>query len=372
VTAPAGRGRRIARLLLKIVLGAVVLLVLLVAIGAAVSSDVRFVLRGGYEEARLLLRRRPLAELAADTTAPAAWREAAVLVFQARAYADTALGLRVGETYTTFAEVGRDTLVLVLSASPKNALRAHLWRFPIVGTVPYRGFFSLEAAQAAQRKFEAEGYDTYLRSSPAFSTLGWFNDPLLSTVLEGDRVDIAQTVFHEATHTTLYVPNATPFDESFASMVGLRSAEQFFTARGDTAAAARAAAWWRDEVRLSRFYADLADTLTRAYARGLAGPELERVRAEIFGAARTALEGGLGAELELYSGPGLAARPLNNATVVAGRIYRTRLELFEALFQQSGSVRAAVERLRVAVDAAQGTDPYEVLERALGTREVSR
>jgi predicted aminopeptidase len=372
VTAPVSRGRRIARLLLRIVLGAIALLVLLVAIAAAVSSDVRFVLRGAYEEARILLRRRPLTELAADSTAPAAWREAAVLVFQARAYADSALGLRVGDTYTTFAEVGRDTLVLVLSASPKNALRAHLWRFPIVGTVPYRGFFSLHAAQAAQRKFEAEGYDTYLRSSPAFSTLGWFNDPLLSTVLEGDRVDIAQTVFHEATHTTLYVPNATPFDESFASMVGLRSAEQFFTARGDTAAAARAAAWWRDEVRLSRFYASLADTLTKAYAASLDGAALDRARGEIFGAARAALEGGLDGTLELYSGPGLARRPLNNATVVAGRIYRTRLELFEALYQQAGSVRGAVERLRAAIDAQREADPYVVLERLVGDRTGSR
>jgi predicted aminopeptidase len=351
-------------------LGAIALLVLLVAVGAAVSSDVRFVLRGAYEEARILLRRRPLTELAADSTAPAAWREAAVLVFQARAYADSALGLKVGDTYTTFAEVGRDTLVLVLSASPKNALRAHLWRFPIVGTVPYRGFFSLEAAQAAQRKFEAEGYDTYLRSSPAFSTLGWFNDPLLSTVLEGDRVDIAQTVFHEATHTTLYVPNATPFDESLAAMVGLRSAEQFFTARGDTAAAARAAAWWRDEVRLSRFYADLADTLTKAYAAGPAGEALDRIRDQIFGTARAALEAGLG--LELYSGPGLARRPLNNATVVAGRIYRTRLDLFEALYQQAGSVREAMGRLKAAIEDGRPADPYAVLERLVGDRAVSQ
>jgi predicted aminopeptidase len=365
VTAPASRGRRAWRLAVRLLLGAVLAVLLAVGIAAAVSSDVRFVLRGAYEESRLLLRRRPLSELAADTTAPAGWREAAVLVFAARAYADTAIGLRVGDTYTTFAEVGRDTLVLVLSASPKNALRAHLWRFPIVGAVPYRGFFSLDAAQAAQRRFEAEGYDTYLRASPAFSTLGWFNDPLLSTVLEGDRVDVAQTVFHESAHVTLYVPNATMFDESFASFVGLRSAEQFFGARGDTAGAARAAAWWRDEVRLSRFYADLADTLTTIYGAGLSGSTLDSARSAVFGAARAALEGGLGDSLELYSGPGLAGRPLNNATVIAGRIYRTRLGLFETLYRQVGSVREAVARLKAAIDRDPDADPYDVLERLI-------
>jgi predicted aminopeptidase len=355
----------VVRLVTRLLLGAVLALGLVVAVAAGVSSDVRFVLRGTYEEARLLLRRRPLSALAADSTAPAAWRAAAALVLEARAFADTALGLRVDQTYTTFAAVGRDTLILVLSASPKDALRAHLWRFPIVGAVPYRGFFSLEAALAAQREFEARGYDTYLRSSPAFSTLGWFNDPLLSTVLEGDRVDVAQTVFHESAHVTLYVPNATPFDESFAAFVGLRGAEQFFAARGDSAAAARAGAWWRDEVRLSRFYAQLADTLTRVYAAGLTGPRLDSARAAVFGAARQALETGLDHALELYRGPGLARRPLNNATVVAGRIYRTRLELFEALFARNGSVRASVTRLKDEIERDRGADPYQVLERAI-------
>jgi hypothetical protein len=96
------------------------------------------------------------------------------------------------------------------------------------------------------------------------------------------------------------------------------------------------------------------------------GPALDQARAEVFGAARAALEGGLGGALELYSGAGLARRPLNNATVVAGRIYRTRLELFEALFQQAGGVRAAIEQLKVAVEEEGDADPYEVLEGLVG------
>jgi predicted aminopeptidase len=371
VTAPAPRRWRVGRLLLRILLGAVVAVGVAVAVAAAVSSDVRFVLRGAYEEARILLRRRPLLELAADSTAPAQWREAAALVLEARSFADTALGLRVGDTYTTFAEVGRDTLVLVMSASPRDALRPYLWRFPIVGRVPYRGFFSLATAQAAQRRFEADGYDTYLRPAAAFSTLGWFSDPLLSTVLDGDRVSVVETVFHESAHTTLYIPNATEFAESFAAFVGFRSAEAFFLARGDSAAAARAAARWWDELRLSRFYAGLADTLTRIYGAGLDAVALDVARAEVFAAARATLAGPLGDSLEVYSGPALARRPLNNAVVVAARIYRTRIDLFEGLFRQAGSVRAAVSRLAAALDARSGADPYVVLER-LVAKEAGR
>jgi len=136
---------------------AAVVIVLVSAV--AFSSDVRFVLRGAYEQGRLMLRRRPLTEALADSTLPAAWRENMQLVIEARAFADTALGLTPGASFTTFAEVGRDTLVLVLSAAPRHTLEPHRWWFPIVGSVPYRGFFSRARAEAAKRDFEARGYD---------------------------------------------------------------------------------------------------------------------------------------------------------------------------------------------------------------------
>ena len=359
-------GRPVVRWVARVIGWGGLALVLVVGVAALISADARFVLRGAYEEARLLLRRRPLADLVSDPETPAPWREAAALVLDARVYADTALGLRVGDTYTTFAEVGRDTLLLVLSASPKDALRAHLWRFPIVGAVPYRGFFSLRSAQAMQRRLEAEGYDTYLRPAAAFSTLGWFNDPLLSTVLDGDRVSVVETVFHESAHTTVYVPSATPFDESFAAFVGYRGAEAFFLGRGDSAGAARSAARWRDELRLAGFYARLADTLTAIYGAGLDPVALDVARVETFAAARAELAGPLGDSLEVYSGAGMARRPLNNATVIAARIYRTRLDLFESLFQRANTVRASVERLAAAIGGRPGTDPYVVLEELLG------
>jgi predicted aminopeptidase len=356
---------RLLRLAARIALGVIAALALTIVVAALVFPDVRFVLRASYEEARILLRRRPLTDLVRDATAPPAWREKAALALEARAYGDTALGLRVGDTYTTFAPVGRDTLLLVMSASPEDALRPYLWRFPIVGTVPYHGYFSLASAQSAARAFAARGYDTYLRPASAFSTLGWLSDPLLSTVLDGDRVDVVETVLHESAHATLYVPGATPFDESFASLVGYRGAEAFFRARGDTAAAARAAAIWRDEVRLSVFYARLADSLTALYQAAPRGAALDAGRARIFGAAKAELTGPLGAALEVYSGARLAGRPLNNATVIAAQIYRTRLDLLDAIYRRAGNVRDAVLQIADAMRGRGSAGPYVALERVL-------
>ena len=292
------------------------------------SDDVRYLTRAGFEETAILVGREPMRVVAADTTRPPEVRQAAELVLEVREFA-TVLGLDVAETYTTYSDVKRDTLLLVLTASPKSCLCPVTWSFPIVGRIPYKGFFDPKRAEAEARRYREMGYDVNLRPSAAFSTLGWFNDPLLSTAITTDSVELAALVFHEVAHNTLWVKGATDFNESFAQWVGYRAAQRFFLARGDSAHALRAIDRWHDEEIVGEYYGLLLGKLDSLYATSPDPDALERGRAAIARWSRDTLATPFGLALRTIDPVRLGDRPINNAALLGVRLYRTGLDLFE-------------------------------------------
>lgn len=361
---------RWGRLLKRIAAIAVGAAALAVAVVLVISADARYIARAGIEEARLLLRRRSIEQLLADSKTPAPLRQRLALVLAARAFAADSLGLAVGKTYTTYVDVGRDTLLLVLSASRRDKLREVTWRYPIVGVVPYKGFFNAARARKEAQHLEQDGLDVFLRPSGAFSTLGYLSDPLFSTAMSRDTMELVATVIHELTHNTLYVKSQTPFNESFASFVGYRGAEAFFRARGDTVDARRAAARWRDERTLDVFYAELARRLDSAYAEPLPPERLERVRTTLFGWAQEQFRGPAGQSLETYDWRWFAQAPLNNSVVIAERFYRMDLNLFDEVYlQNNANIAETVRAIQIRVFTQPDRDPYRALYSRPGLNE---
>ena len=200
--------------------------ILAIAVCAAVlvlisTPTACYLSRGAWEEAKILSRRQPISEIVSDPRTPPDAREKLKVVLAARSYAKDSLRLRTKDSFTTYSRLDHDTLVLVVSAAYRDTLKPYTWWFPIVGRVPYKGYFDFGAAKKAAKDLYDDGLDVYVRPSDAFSTLGFFNDPLLNTTLRGDSIDLANTVIHELTHNTFYASGQAPFNESFAMFVGV-------------------------------------------------------------------------------------------------------------------------------------------------------
>jgi predicted aminopeptidase len=232
----------------------------------------------------------------------------------------------------------------------------------VVGRVPYKGFFDFTAARNAAKKLEADGFDVYLRPSPAFSTLGWFNDPLLSTSLAADTLDLANTVMHELTHNTFYASGQAVFNESFANFVGARGSAWFFRVRGSPAAADQADARWSDEKLLARFWATLYHSVDSAF-KAHPADSVARLMARdtLYARARRELVDSVGPRLKTISRRGLERVRLDNAALLAHRIYSTDLDVFDQVWvTEGGDLRRTVKAIiRMAKEKPKA--PFEAL-----------
>jgi predicted aminopeptidase len=341
--------------------------ILAIAVSAAVLALISaptacYLGRGAWEEAKILSRRQPISEIVADPRTPKDAREKLKVVLAARQYAKDSLHLRAKDSFTTYSRLDHDTLVLVLSAAYRDTLKPYTWWFPIVGRVPYKGYFDFGAAHRDARNLAADGFDVYVRPSDAFSTLGFFNDPLLNTTLKGDSLGLANTVIHELTHNTFYASGQAPFNESFAMFVGARGAAAFFRSRGQEGAAAKVDAEWEDDKLLASFWTRVIKSLDSAYAEYPSDKEARiRARDTVYARARTALIAEVGPALKTIN-PRYAERvPLDNASLLARRVYASDLDVFDQIYEKEGrNLRRAIGRV-IALAKANPKAPFSAL-----------
>jgi predicted aminopeptidase len=146
------------------------------------------------------------------------------LVLDIKAFAQTKIGLKEDDNYTRYIQVPRNYLADIVSACPSDNLKTHEWTFPIIGSVPYKGFFSKEGAEREADRLERSGMDVWIRKVDAFSTLGIVKDPVYSFMVTYPPFSLAELIIHEQTHTTIFLPNQIEFNESLAQFVGSRGA----------------------------------------------------------------------------------------------------------------------------------------------------
>jgi predicted aminopeptidase len=326
------------------------------------SPTGRYLLRAVWAEGGILARRRKITDMVADSSTTPEVRRKLQLVLAARAFAADSVGLKAKQSFTTFSPLDRDTLVLVLSGAYRDRLKAYTWWFPVVGSVPYKGYFDFALAKRSEIELHDRGFDTYLRPSPAFSTLGWFNDPLLSTSLHADTLDLANTVIHELTHNTFYASGSAVFNESFANFVGAHGAAWFFRTRGSPLAAARLDDDWSNEKVLSRFWESLYFRVDSAF-RAHPTDSLARLvaRNTLYAQGRRDAVAVLGPQLKNINPRALERIRLDNAALLAHRLYNTDLDVFDQVWaKENGDLKKTIARI-IELAKSNPDDPFKAM-----------
>lgn len=294
---------------------------------------------------------RPVQKVLADPATPADLRAFLGLAGRIRAYAQEEIDLKNTKSYTALIITEKDYVADVVQACAELSFTRHLWNYPVVGKLPYKGFFVPEEAQAERRKLEAGGLDVLVRKVDAFSTLGWFADPLYSFMARYGEADLADLIIHELTHATLFIKGQDQFNEELASFVGRRGALDWLEAAygPDAPQIQEELADRRGREAYVNFLKETSARLDALY-QGEAAPEDKRaLKARIIwerAAEWTALAQASFPEGSRWRKADMSK--LNNAWFDLYRLYEGESELYERFFAEvcGSSLPRFVERLR--------------------------
>jgi predicted aminopeptidase len=307
-------------------------------------------------QARLMRGGRPIDEVMKDPATPASLRNQLETIQDARTYARD-LGLEVDEQYTSYVDWPGDRIVTtVVTTRPGEVTPAGFW-FPVLGRLPYKGFFDRKRAEAEAEKLRGKGFDVCVIGVPAYSTLGWINDPVTAPMLRNGEGRTVESIFHELVHATVYTKDHVDFNETVASFIGQEASVQFYAdTEGATAAETRRAAV-DDSRALSAILTGLRDRIEALYQETEPGVEQKRRREALEITAREEL-----AALALRGRDGTSLAQsirLNDACVALSGTYSAGIERYVAnLATLDGNLPEFIARLRASADAP---DPAEAL-----------
>lgn len=254
-----------------------------------------------------------------------------------RAFASRELGLPDNGSYTAYADLARPAAVWNVFAAPELSLQLKNWCYPLFGCAGYRGYFHLADAEALAGELRAEGFEVNVAPVPAYSTLGWFDDPLLNTFINSGEGELARLIFHELAHQVVYASDDTVFNESFATAVERVGVRRWLAAEGDAATRGAYALQEQRRADFLRLLREFRDLLGANYARTASDDEKRAGKREIFAALQAAYArlkaerwGGWGGYDRYFS------QSLNNAHLAAIGAYNDLVPGFEALLRAEG------------------------------------
>ena len=288
---------------------------------------------GGQSE--ILRKSRPNPQVIGDPATSPGLRRQLVAVEKIRRFASDHLSLPGDESYGKYADLGREHVVWVLYAAPEFSLKPKTWFYPAVGEMDYRGYFRERDSIELASKLRADGYDVFIGGVDAYSTLGWFHDPVLNTFVDYLDIDLAETIFHELTHRKVFRRGDTVFNESLANTVAEDGVKRWLKHEGRHADLRK---YQGRLVKRREFYREIDRarwSLEALYASSQPAPVMRQKKAAILAKLRDQFRelrrrwGGHGLESWLHE-------DLNNGHIVSLNIYADKMPVFEKLLADCG------------------------------------
>jgi len=287
------------------------------------------------------------------------------LVKEIRAFAINELGLKESRNYTRFVKLDRNYLAAVVSASAKDSFRRYEWNFPVVGKMPYKGFFNVEDARKERAKLEKKDLDVWIRGVDAFSTLGWFKDPLYSYMMNYSPARLADLIIHELVHATVFIKGQVKFNEELAEFIGSEGARLFITKRfgEDSDEYRQIYSSDKDSEKYVEFIQELIAELDALYNSEISREEKLMEKARIINTAKERFIAEYDSRFSNDNYRGFTEIPVNNAFLELYRLYHTEDNFYEELYERSGRNLPAF--ISAAKKIAKKGNPRQQLENAL-------
>jgi predicted aminopeptidase len=326
-------------------------LLLMMVIAASGCMSMRYYTQAIHGQYQVLAHRQRIDKLIANPQTPVKLRQQLQLVQELRKFAQTDLKLPVGDSYNKYVDVHRKYVVWDVQAAPPYSLQPKTWWYPFLGRLAYRGYFSEKSARDYGDRLTKNGFDVYVDGVEAYSTLGWFKDPLLNTFMDSSESELAELLFHELAHKRLFISSDTDFNEAFATTVGQEGTRRWLRAGNeDNALVAYEAELQRDQ-EFVHLVSATRERLQSLYTTrpALATADLQREKQRTFDDLQRQY-----AELKTtwggYSGyDGWFSRDVNNAKLNTVANYYDYVPGFQKLLgQNAGDLEkfySAVQRL---------------------------
>lgn len=346
----------------------VLILILILSSTLTACSTAGYYWQSAAGHMRLMWQRVGIEELLQDPNLPQMQRKKLTLVLEARKFASSDLGLPDNGSYTHYVDTGQHYVVWNVFATPEFSLELNRWCFLIVGCVGYRGYYAESEAQELAKELAAQGYDTDVSGAIAYSTLGWFDDPVLNTFINYPDPNLVGLIFHELAHQQIYIQHDTAFNEGFASMIEIEGVRRWLQAHPESGDIEH---YYRHKQLRSHFVALVSSAngaLRELYASALTPSEKRQGKQAIiaklrqdYATQKTQVEG-----FKIYDS--WFSQAINNARLASVAAYADRVPAFAQLLLESGDDLAkfypAVKRL-AALEPQQREQAFaQLLERA--------